>query len=125
MLFYFRPYLAHFPASSVRLLLADREFIGADWIKFLHDNSIPFAIRLREDLRVTTEDGCDLTLFARLRHAGRTQFFEARLGAREGTRAGAAPRYGTGSTPNTPPDGSRGASTGTPIAARSLRTIRL
>ena len=24
-------YLAHFPASSVRLLLADREFIGAEW----------------------------------------------------------------------------------------------
>ena len=42
-------YLAHFPASSVRLLLADREFIGAAWLKFLNDNNIPFAIRLRED----------------------------------------------------------------------------
>lgn len=30
-----RRYLAHFPAAKVRLLLADREFIGADWIKFL------------------------------------------------------------------------------------------
>jgi hypothetical protein len=44
-----RRYLAHFPASSVRLLLADREFIGAEWLEFLNDNSIPFAIRLRED----------------------------------------------------------------------------
>ncbi len=42
-------YLAHFPASSVRLLLADREFIGAEWLKFLNDNNISFAIRLRED----------------------------------------------------------------------------
>ena len=57
-----RRYLAHFPATTIRLLLADREFIGADWIKFLNDNNVPFAIRLREDLRVTTEDGHDLTL---------------------------------------------------------------
>ena len=46
-------YLAHFPASTIGVLLADREFIGADWLKFLNDNNIPFAIRLREDLRVT------------------------------------------------------------------------
>ena len=86
-----RRYLAHFPASSVRLLLADREFIGADWIKFLNDANIPFAIRLREDLRVTTEEGCDLTLFARLHRAGRTRFFQARLGAREDAQAHDAP----------------------------------
>jgi hypothetical protein len=48
------------------------------------DNNIPFAIRLREDLRVTTEDGCELTLRARLRCAGRTRFFQARLGTRDG-----------------------------------------
>ena len=48
-------YLAHFPASTIDLLLADREFIGADWLKFLNDNNIPFVIRLREHLRVVTE----------------------------------------------------------------------
>ncbi len=84
-------YLAHFPASTVRLLLADREFIGAEWLKFLNDNKIAFAIRLREDLRVTTEDGCDLTLFARLRLARRTKFFQARPGAREDAEASDAP----------------------------------
>ena len=84
-------YLAHFPASSVRLLLADREFVGTEWLKFLNDNSIKFSIRLREDLRVTTEDGCDLTLFARLRLAGRTRVFQARLGAREDANANDAP----------------------------------
>lgn len=85
-------YLAHFPATSVRILLADREFIGAEWLKFLNDTNIPFAIRLREDLRITTEDGSDLTLFARLRRAGRTRFFRARLGAREDAAASDAPR---------------------------------
>jgi hypothetical protein len=44
-----RQYLAHFPASTVRLLLGDREFIGAEWLGFLNDNNIAFAIRLRED----------------------------------------------------------------------------
>jgi hypothetical protein len=86
-----RRYLAYFPASTVRLLVADREFIGADWLKFLNDNNILFAIRLREDLRVTTEDGCDLTLFARLRLAGRTRTFRARLGAREDAETRDAP----------------------------------
>ena len=84
-------YLAHFPASTVRLLLADREFIGAEWLKFLNDNNIKFAIRLREDLRVTTEDGCELTLFARLRLTRRAQFFQARPGAREDAQARDAP----------------------------------
>jgi len=84
-------YLAHFPASTVRLLVADREFVGTEWLKFLNDNNISFAIRLREDLRVTTEDGCDLTLFARLRLARRTQFFQARLGLCEDASASTAP----------------------------------
>ena len=86
-----RRYLARFPASSIRILLADREFIRVEWLKFLNDNTIPFAIRLRDDLRVTTEDGCELTLFARLRLARRTQVFQARLGARENAEANDAP----------------------------------
>ena len=49
------------------------------WLKFLDDSKIPFAIRLREDLRVVTEDGCELTLFARLRNSRRTRTFRARL----------------------------------------------
>ncbi len=80
-------YLAHFPASTVRLLLADREFIGAEWLKFLNDNKIAFAIRLREDLRVVTEDGCELTLAARLRNRRQTRTFRARLWA-NGTHDG-------------------------------------
>jgi hypothetical protein len=85
-------YLAHFPASSVRILLADREFIGAEWLKYLNDNTIRFAIRLREDLRVTCDDGFDLTLLARLRRAGRTRFFQARIGTRKDAAVNDAPR---------------------------------
>jgi hypothetical protein len=72
-------YLAHFPASTIGILLADREFLGAEWLEFLNDNNVPFAIRLREDLRVVTEDGCELTLFARLHRRQATRTFRARL----------------------------------------------
>jgi Transposase DDE domain len=84
-------YLAHFAPETIRLLIADREFIGAEWIKFLNDNNIPFAIRLREDLRVTDEAGHDLTLLARLRLARRTRTFRARLGARDDEKTRNAP----------------------------------
>src|SRR5690606_16106370 len=63
----------------------------SDRPKFLNDNNIAFAIRLREDLRVTTEDGSDLALAARLRRAGRTRFFQARLGTREDAATEDAP----------------------------------
>lgn len=86
-----RRYLAHFPATSIRLLLADREFVGADWMEFLCKNNIHFAIRIRDNLRITTEDGHDLTLRARLRQARRSRAFRARLGSREDVAAGNAP----------------------------------
>jgi hypothetical protein len=86
-----RRYLAHFPASTIRCLLADREFVGADWLKFLNDNNIPFAIRLRENLHVTDEDGHDLGLLARLHRARRTKTFRARLGTRDDAETRDAP----------------------------------
>jgi hypothetical protein len=76
-----RRYLKVFGVSSIRLLLADREFIGHAWTDFLCDNNIPFAIRLREDLRITTEDGCELTLEARLHWRLRTKVLSGWLGA--------------------------------------------
>lgn len=86
-------YLAHFPASTIGKLLGDREFIGAEWLKFLNDHNIPFAIRLREDLRVVTADGCELTLFARLRGTTRTRTFRARLWADGGSGAEPNPEF--------------------------------
>lgn len=34
-------YLAHFPATTIRLLLADREFVGAEWMEFLCKTIFP------------------------------------------------------------------------------------
>jgi len=45
-------YLDVFGASSVSVLLADREFIGAEWLEFLCKNNVPFSIRLRARLTV-------------------------------------------------------------------------
>jgi hypothetical protein len=84
-------YLAHFPAKTIRLLLADREFAGAGWMEFLCENNIPFAIRIRDNLRITTEEGHDPTLRVRLRQARRSRVFRARLGSREDTASGNAP----------------------------------
>lgn len=50
-----RRYLGIFGAPSIRLLLADREFIGDDWFEFLVTHNIPFAIRVK--LVVTLDDG--------------------------------------------------------------------
>jgi hypothetical protein len=75
-----RRYLGLFDLSTIRLLLADREFIGHDWMDFLCENNIPFAIRLRSDLRITTEEGHELTLDARLHWRRRTKHLSGWLG---------------------------------------------
>ncbi len=76
-----RRYLRLFDLSTIRLLLADREFIGRDWMDFLCENNIPFAIRLRGDLRITTGEGHELTLDARLHWRRRTKVLTGWLGA--------------------------------------------
>lgn len=40
-------YLRIFGARSIKILLADREFIGSHWFEFSINNNIPFAIRLK------------------------------------------------------------------------------
>jgi len=69
-----RRYLRLFDVSTIRFLLADREFVGRAWTDFLCENNIPFAVRLREDLRITTQEGHELRLDARLhwRRRGKT-----------------------------------------------------
>lgn len=79
-----RRYLALFGARSIRILLADREFIGAEWMEFLNESNVPFAIRLRGDMRAYTAGGHELSLAARVRGRGRTHMFAARLGAPDG-----------------------------------------
>lgn len=50
-------YVHLFGASSIKALLADREFIGTEWIEFLNENNIPFVIRLKENMQFQCEDG--------------------------------------------------------------------
>ncbi|PIO99068.1 IS4 family transposase [Pleomorphomonas carboxyditropha] len=52
-----RRYLALFDASSISMLVADREFIGAEWMDFLSENNIKFVIRAKIDMTMTLEDG--------------------------------------------------------------------
>ncbi|MBK5926323.1 hypothetical protein [Rhodobaculum claviforme] len=47
-------YLARLDASSVRMLLCDRAFIGKEWFAFLLEKDIPFCIRLREEQIIRT-----------------------------------------------------------------------
>jgi len=50
-------YLALFKASTIKTLLAAREFIGAEWLSSFNDINIPFVIRAKQNQIVTTEDG--------------------------------------------------------------------
>ena len=56
-----------FGASSIEALPADREFIGEEWMACFVENNVPFAVRLRDDLRMDTEDGRRLQLRSLLR----------------------------------------------------------
>lgn len=38
--------------KNIEVLLADREFIGQEWIQFLNEHHIPFVIRIRKDMYV-------------------------------------------------------------------------
>lgn len=55
-------YLALFGSGSVGMLLADREFVGADWFNWLEDNDIPFTIRLAVNRLITRPDGREVKL---------------------------------------------------------------
>ena len=47
-----REILAIVGSENIEVVLADREFIGHEWIQFLLENSIPFIIRIRNDMYV-------------------------------------------------------------------------
>ena len=48
--------------DTIRALLADREFIGLEWLNFLAATGIPFAIRVKQGQLVITPEGKVLTL---------------------------------------------------------------
>ncbi len=48
-------YIKCFGVSSIKVPLADREFVGHEWIEFLIINDVPFTIRVREDMYIETK----------------------------------------------------------------------
>jgi hypothetical protein len=79
-------YLSLFGAASIRALLADGEFIGAEWLKFLCENNVPFAIRLRENMQIQIADG-RLLQFRSLLHKRRRGTWEGWLNGMDATPA--------------------------------------
>lgn len=77
-------YLALFKSTSIRMLLADREFEGQEWLGFLVARRIPFAIRLKEDRIVELPCGKRLALRSLLKKVRGTRCFEARLPDQQG-----------------------------------------
>ena len=87
-----RRYLALFGPRSIAWLLADREFIGGQWIEFLLKNNIMFAIRVKENGTVCLDDGrCyQLKSLLRTRQGGKWLHGPARRSCRHGGRLGNA-----------------------------------
>lgn len=73
-------YLGLFGAGSIKYLLADREFIGIEWLTFLDDQSVPFVIRVRSNQYVNTEDGTRQSLKALLRTCRGPRVFVGHFG---------------------------------------------
>ena len=72
-------YLALFGAASVKMLLADREFIGGEWLRYLKENNVTFVIRMKEGMTVITEDGRRFSLASLLRRDRSKRTFRAAL----------------------------------------------
>ena len=52
-----RRFLRLVPAERIEALLADREFIGKQWFAFLLEQRIPFRVRVKYNLQVTSRRG--------------------------------------------------------------------
>ncbi len=74
-------YLDLFGSRSIKCLLADREFIGLDWLTFLHEQDIPFIIRVKSNQYVICEDGTRQSLRRLLRTCRGKRTFTAHFGA--------------------------------------------
>lgn len=72
-------FMALFGKKSIKLLLADLEFIGNQWFEFLVENDIPFVIRVKGSFHVRLDDGYEGPLSRLLRSpASRQRLMKAR-----------------------------------------------
>lgn len=63
-------FVALFGTKSIRFLTADREFIGQDWLAWLHEQDIAFVIRIRKNDLLTHTDGTCQEAFSFFVHRG-------------------------------------------------------
>lgn len=54
-------FLKAIPVENIEVFLADREFVGKEWLQYLHDKSIPYAIRIKGNFVITLADGKEIT----------------------------------------------------------------
>lgn len=59
-----RKFVDRFGAKCIAGILADREFIGGDWFKWLLNNKIPFYIRIRNNTVATNSQGLEVDIDA-------------------------------------------------------------
>ncbi|MFI0348140.1 MAG: IS4 family transposase [Chthoniobacterales bacterium] len=75
-------FIAKFGKDCIKGLLADREFIGNDWMKWLKDEGISFFIRLRNNMLTTNARGQTVSvknLFRDLRAAKERALYGKRI----------------------------------------------
>lgn len=57
-----RKLLVFFPAGKIAGLLADREFIGEEWLGWLQKQGVPFITRLKANMIARLDNGATITL---------------------------------------------------------------
>lgn len=50
-------FIKHFGSKHIMRVLADREFIGSDWLKWLQSQNIDFGIRIKKDAKIPNAQG--------------------------------------------------------------------
>jgi hypothetical protein len=81
-----RKLLRFWRKEDIKYLLADREFIGEEWLSWLHSEDIACVTRLRGNLIVTLQNGAKTRVDALCKevHAGRsTQMIPVKMGGNE------------------------------------------
>lgn len=73
-------YLDIFGSGSIRYFLADREFIGPQWIRFLLKNKVLFAIRVKAKIYVSFDNGRTYLLNSLLRKSNMAAFLKSHKG---------------------------------------------
>ena len=69
------------PKGRIEIILADREFIGEEWLKYLSLEELPFAIRVKKNERIKHKNGGKMQLgkFFNSKQIGTSKSIEAKF----------------------------------------------